>query len=159
MDSLKESRGSKSSQQSSKTKLYLATYNIRTLQSIKRLEVLEREKQRIKWNIPDLCETRLSGEKCLTLKTGHLLYHNNRNPNSHDGGVALLIHKNIKHLLTTMRTISTRVIYAVLKLPKRYSLQVIQVYVPTNTSPIEEIEQLYEDIPMAKKLKKRTLPL
>lgn len=49
-----------------------------------------------------------------------------------------------------MKTISDRVMYVMLKISKRYSLQVIQVYAPTSASEYTEIEQLYDDITLAK---------
>jgi len=62
------------------------------------------------------------------------------------GGVAILIHKRIRHLITKMKAVSDRIVYALLRLTQRYSLQVIQAYAPTSTSQIEDIERFYEDL-------------
>lgn len=146
---LKDSWGGKnSSPLQNKFKLHLPTYNIRTMRT-EHLEELEVELSHIKWNILGLCETRLPDEKCITLKSGHLLYRNNREENSHIGGTAIMIHTSIKQLVTKMKSISSRVIYIVMKISERYSVQIIQVYAPTSTAPDDEIEDFYDDISQA----------
>ncbi|KAL3287171.1 hypothetical protein HHI36_001650 [Cryptolaemus montrouzieri] len=135
----------------SKTSLNVSTFNIRTLKSEDRLVELEEELQHIKWDILGLCETRLPGEKCTTLKSGHLMYQRNTENNAHVGGVAILVNKRLTHKVIEMRSISNRVIYITIKISQRYKLQVIQVYAPTSTAEDEEIESFYEDISMAQK--------
>lgn len=132
-------------------RLKIATYNIRTMRLDNHLECLEQELKHIKWDIVGLCETRLPGEKTTLLKSGHILYQNNSETNSHNGGVAIMIHKNLKHQVIKMNSISSRVTYIILKLNKKYNLQVIQCYSPTSTSEDEEAEQLYEDITTARR--------
>lgn len=77
------------------TKLYVATYNILTMRKNEHLDGLEKELNTIKWDILGICETRLPGEKCTTLNSGHILYQKNaeENENDHVGGVAILINK------------------------------------------------------------------
>ncbi|XP_050306277.1 craniofacial development protein 2-like [Anthonomus grandis grandis] len=151
--SLKDSGGGKNSSPplliQNKFKFHLATYNIRTMRSTEHLEELEVELSHIKWNILGLCETRLPDEKCITLNSGHLLYRNNREDNTHIGGTAIMIHKSIKRLVTKMKSISSRVIYIVLKISKRYSVQIIQEYAPTSSAPDDEVERFYDDISQA----------
>lgn len=83
---LKDSGGGKNS--SYPTKLHIATYKIRTLKSPERLIRLEEKLSEVKWDILGLCETRLAGEKCTTLESGHVMYQNNKENNTHTGGVA-----------------------------------------------------------------------
>lgn len=64
--------------------------------------------------------------------------------------MALLIHSKLKHLITKTRAISDRVIYVMLKLNSRYSIQIIQAYAPTSASADEDTEQFYEDLTTAK---------
>lgn len=120
-------------------KFYIATYNIRTMKSEERLVGLERELENIKWNVLGISETRLTGEATTTLKSGHLLLQRN-SATAHLGGVALLIHRKIKHLVTKTKAVSDRIIYALLRLNQRYSLQIIQAYAPTSTVQNEDIE-------------------
>jgi len=42
--------------------------------------------------------------------------------------------------------VSNRVVYVLLRLNQRYSLQVIQTYAPINTSQNEDIERFYESL-------------
>lgn len=84
------------------------------------------------------------------MKSGHLLLQRNSDINSHTGGVALLIHNKIKHLVTKTRAISDRIIYVVLKFNNKCSMQIIQAYAPTSTSAVKDIEQFYKDLTAAK---------
>jgi len=114
-------------------KIYIATYNIRTMRLEEHLTSLERELENIKWDILGISETRLTGEATTTLRSGHVLFQKNSEA-THLGGVAILIHKKIRHLITKMKAVSDRIVYALLRLNQRYSLQVIQAYAPTRTS-------------------------
>lgn len=95
---------SKTRQKNKKT-IHLASYNTRTMRSEKYLTNLKKELQNIKWDILMISETRLSGEAVTILKSGHLLFQKNSNKNAHIGGVALMIHKRIKHLITKTKAI------------------------------------------------------
>lgn len=75
------------------TKLYVASYNIRTMSTPERLEHLEKELEDIKWDILGLCETTLQEEKSTLLRSGHLLYQNKSDTNLGVGGVGILINK------------------------------------------------------------------
>ncbi|XP_050306329.1 uncharacterized protein LOC126743336 [Anthonomus grandis grandis] len=127
----------------SKIEIKIATYNTRTMTSKEHLEILENELEHIKWDIIGLSETRRQGESVTTLTSGHLLYQKNADRNSHIGGVAIMINKKLKHLVTKTEAALNRVIYIILKINKRCSMQVIQVYAPTSSSPDQEVEQFY----------------
>lgn len=159
-DSLMDSGGGKKSTISTQHKpkythkIYIATYNIRTMRTENHLEELEQELEAIKWDIIGICETRLKGEKKTTLKSGHVLYENNSEINQGIGGVALIVNRKIKHEVVKYHAISNRVIYLVLKLNNKYQVQVIHCYAPTSSADDESIEQLYEDITSAKNMEK-----
>ncbi|XP_070152510.1 craniofacial development protein 2-like [Polyergus mexicanus] len=163
--SLTDSGGGKSStkrQKLSKTKhsgrnkkmVYIASYNIRTMRSEEHLTNLEKELQNIKWDILGISETRLSGEAVTILKLGHLLFQRNSNENAHIGGVTLMIHKRMKHLVTKTKMISDRVIYIIFKINSKYNMQIIQAYAPTSASTNEENEAFYEGLTAAKNTEK-----
>lgn len=105
------------------------------MKSIDRIIELEEELSYIKWDILGICETRLSEEKCTTLQSGHILYQNNSEIDTHIEGVAILINKRIKHKIIKIKSISSRV----------------------STSEDIEIEQLYDDISLAKRKENLTL--
>lgn len=90
----------------------------------------------MKWDIVGVCEARRPEERArIILKPGHL------------DGVAILINKRLRDQVIKMSLIS--VIYVILRLSKRYGLQIIQMYVPTNSSDDTEVEKLYENITTA----------
>lgn len=160
--SSKDSGGSNSSNRKplrqkllkSNAPLYIATYNTRTLRTREHLEEFEEELSHIKWDIIGVCETRLPGERCTTLQTGHTLYQNNAEERDYIGGVAIIINKNFKHNVIKYQAISERVIYITIKLNKRYHLQIIQAYAPTSKAEEEEIERFYEDLTKARQMEK-----
>lgn len=137
-----------------KKTIHIASYNIRTMRSEEHLTNLEQELQNIKWNVLGISETRLSGEAANILKSGHLLFQRNSNENAHIGGVALMIHKRMKHLITKTKAISDRVIYITLKINSKHNMQIIQAYAPTSASTDEENEAFYEDLTAAKNTEK-----
>ncbi|XP_072375694.1 uncharacterized protein [Diabrotica undecimpunctata] len=113
------------------------------------LDELEQELSNIKWDIIGLCETRLPGEVCTILKSGHHLYQKNFVENHHIGGVAFLINKRAPYKVSLFPhranelpikfcAVSNRVIYLVIALNSRYSLQIIHGYAPTGNSTDEE---------------------
>lgn len=132
----KSTRCSKERRRRNSKQLFIATYNAQTLRQDQRFEGLEQELQHIKWNILGLSEMRRSGEQCTTLRPGHLFYYKNSINNSHLDCVGF--HRQIKHLVIKIQTITERVAYIVMKLSKRYKLHVIKVY-PTSTADDEEI--------------------
>lgn len=90
----------------------------------------------------------------VVLISGHLMFQNNNNVNAHSGGVAIMVHRDIKHRVSKTCAISEMVIYITVKLNDHYSLQVIQAYAPTSTAENEEAEQFYEDITTARNAEK-----
>ncbi|XP_028178547.1 craniofacial development protein 2-like [Ostrinia furnacalis] len=131
-----------------KRQLALVTHNIRTLRSDEKIIELEDELSRLRWSIIGLSEVRREGEDTITLKSGNLLYYREGEQLS-QGGVGFLVHKSLINNIITIGSVSSRVAYLILRVSKRYSLKVIQVYAPTSTHPDEEVEAMYEDISRA----------
>ncbi|XP_064424659.1 craniofacial development protein 2-like, partial [Latimeria chalumnae] len=117
----------------------------RTLSSEMKLQELEEELRRIKWDIVGLSELRHKGEEQLELKSGHLFYHRG-SKNGRTGGVGFLIHKRLKNNIVELESISDRIARLVLKISKRYELQISQIYAPTSSYSDEEVEDFYEDL-------------
>jgi len=113
------------------------------------LTSLERELENINWDILGISKTRLAREATTKLKSGDELFQRNSDA-THLDGVALLIHRRIK---PSHQDESDRIVM-LLRLNRRYSLQVIQAYTPTSTSQIEDIERFYEDFIEARKSEK-----
>lgn len=131
------------------TNIYIASYNIRTMSNQEALFKLENELENIKWDVLGICETRLPGEKTTTLKSGHILYQKNHIEPKGQGGVAILVNKRLRHLVTEVNSISDRVIYIILRLNNRYSIQLIHGYAPTSQTEDQEMETFLEDLSKA----------
>lgn len=136
------------------TKIRVATYNIRTMSAPEHLTRLEEELKHIKWDVLGLCETRLPGEKATVLKSSHILYQNNRDDGGGHGGVAFLVNGRAGHRVSKFCSVSDRVICMVLRLNKRYTVQLIHGYAPTSGSDDEEMEAFLENISRALELEK-----
>lgn len=131
-----------------KRKMYIATYNTRTLSNELKILELEEELKQIHWDIVGLSEVRRRGEEQISLKSGNTFYYRG-NEESSDGGVGFIIHKRLVSNILHLESISPRVCFVVIKLNQRYSIKVIQVYAPTSTHTDEEVEMFYDDVAMA----------
>ncbi|XP_063635113.1 uncharacterized protein LOC134805838 [Cydia splendana] len=145
-------RGAKNLRQRSgyppRRRLALVTHNIRTMRTDEKICELEEELSRLHWDIVGLCEVRREGEDTTTLKSGNLLYHREGDQQS-QGGVGFLVHKSLVNNIITIDSVSSRVVYLILRISKRYSLKVIQVYAPTSSHSDDEVEAMYEDVSRA----------
>jgi hypothetical protein len=124
--------------------LYIATYNARSLLGESRLTELENELAEIKWHIVGLSETRRHGETIEQLKSGHVLYTVGNDKS--DGGVGFIINRSLADNVVEYKSASNRAAMIVIKLSKRYSLKVIQVYAPSTSHDDEEVEEFYENV-------------
>lgn len=150
---LKDSGGGmypdKTNQKKRRTKqLLVCTYNVQTLINNERLLQLEEELSSIKWDIMGLAEGRRRGEALMQIKSGHYLYHIGKEDES-VGGVGFLINKSIAPNITTYKGISDRVAYIILRLNRKTTLKIIQVYAPTTKHDDEIVDSFYEDITTA----------
>ncbi|PZC71243.1 hypothetical protein B5X24_HaOG213755 [Helicoverpa armigera] len=126
-------------------RLALVTHNIRILRPEEKICELEEELSKLHWDIIGLCEVRREGEDTVTLKSGNLLYYREGDQKS-QGGVGFFVHKSLVNNITTINSVSNRVIYLILRISERYSLKVIQVYAPTSSHSDDEVETMYEDV-------------
>ena len=78
------------------TKLFIATYNTRTLRHEERIESLEEQLKEIKWDIIGISEKRKKGECLAERKNGHLIY-NMGNNNEAKNGVGFVINKRLEN--------------------------------------------------------------
>ena len=150
-----EGRGAKGAKnhwvrKNNKTKLNLATFNVRTLCSNDKLDELEHELEstKMKWDIIGLSETKRKGCNSVLLKSGSLLSHSDRTTDGFQG-VGFLIKSNLIHKILEFKAESTRIASLTLKLNKRYKLKIVQVYAPTSSSTEEELEIFYDDLDRA----------
>nr|XP_037868983.1 craniofacial development protein 2-like [Bombyx mori] len=132
----------------SQRQLALVTYNVRTLRLDEKLIELEEEMNKLRWDVIGLSEIRREGEDTKTLQSGHLFYYREGEQKS-QGGVGFIVHKSLINNIVAIESVSSRVVYLVLKISKRYSLKIVQVYAPSTSHPDDEVEATYEDISRA----------
>ncbi|CAK1578662.1 unnamed protein product [Parnassius mnemosyne] len=129
-------------------RLDLATYNTRTLRTDEKIVELEEEIDKLRCHIIGLSEVRREGEETVILESGNLFFYREGDYLS-QGGVEFIVHKSPVNNVVKIESVSTRVAYLILRLTKRYSPKVIQVYAPTSAPSDEEVEEMYEDISRA----------
>ena len=127
-------------------KIYICSYNVRSLKGQDRLEELESELSatRFRWSVIGLSETRRKGEHLVQLNSGHVLY--TKGGEKSVGGVGFLVNKNIKDRVVEYRGDSSRVASLTIKINAKYHLQIVQVYAPTSTHEDEEVEEFYAEV-------------
>jgi len=127
-------------------KIYISTYNVRTLKDDDReTELLHELKEtKIKWHIIGLAETRRKGEQLVNTEDGHILY--TIGGDTSQRGVGFLVHRNIKNKIMKYEGLNDRVASLTMKINSKYQLQIIQVYAPTTSHDDEEVEEFYEDL-------------
>ena len=142
----KKTEGAKNHRSSGCCKfMTIATYNGRSLSNESRLQELEEELDKIRWDIIGLSEIRRKGEEEIELNSGHILYYRGTN-DGRTSGVGFLVHKKWKNHITEVDSASDRVARLVIRLSKRYSIQFIQVYAPTKSYSDEEVDEFYEEV-------------
>ena len=122
------------------------TYNVRTLSEDHRLESLLEELENINWDIVGLSEVRRQQEKLVELQDSHHLFYYRGKESEKSSGVGFLINREIAGNVVKFSSVSDRVAWIVIRLCKRYTLKVIQIYAPTSQSSDDEIESFYDDI-------------
>ena len=104
------------------------------------------ELDNINWHIVGISETHRMEEELLQLKvSGHLFYNKGREDVKRSG-VGFLVNRNIAGNIISFNSISDRVAWLKVKLNKRYTLKIIQIYAPTAISSEEDIETFYDDV-------------
>lgn len=119
-----------------------------TLRLDEKLVELEEEMDKLRWDIVRLSEIRRQGEDTITLQSGHLFFYR-VGEQKFQGGVGFTVHKSFMNNIVSFGSVSNRAACLILRISKRYSLKVIQVYAPTQTHPDDEVETLYEDVSRA----------
>ncbi|PIK56232.1 hypothetical protein BSL78_06870 [Apostichopus japonicus] len=69
-----------------------------------------------------------------------------RKKDKSEAGVGFLVHKSLAGNVTEFKGVNERLAQLTIKINKRYSLKIIQVYAPTSSYDDEEVEKLYEEI-------------
>ena len=108
--------------------LKIYTYNTRSIAEDHKLDQLLMELDNIKWHIVGISETHRMEEELIQLKVSNHLFYNKGRDDTKRSGVGFLVNKNIAGNIISFNSISDRVAWLKVKLNKRYTLKIIQVY-------------------------------
>jgi endonuclease/exonuclease/phosphatase family metal-dependent hydrolase len=125
--------------------ILISTYNVRSLMSEDRLLELEEELSKVKWHVVGLSEVRRKGESLQQLTSRNMLYTRGTDKGG-SSGVGFLVHKDLAGMVTDYKSTTDRVAMIVIKLNSKYSVKIIQAYMPTTGHDDKELEAVYEEI-------------
>lgn len=92
---------------------------------------LKKELEHVNW---DIAEVKRGSEDRVKL----LLFHYKGEMESTTGEIGLIIHRKLQRNIQSLNCISIRVMYINLRLNKRHSRKIIQVYAPTSNYEDEQ---------------------
>jgi len=118
--------------------LTIGTYNTRSLLGDDRLHELEIELDRINWDILGMSEVRRRGENLEQLKNGNIMY-TRENDNNSQGGVGILIKKDLAANIISFKITSSRVAQVIIKLSKRQRMRIIQCMHRQQATPMKRL--------------------
>ena len=126
-----------------RTKMKIATWNVRTMHQAGKLQNVKEEAIRLKLDIFGLAEVRWLGYGKLVSEDHTLIYSGHKKEHKH--GVGLLLSNVFARSVFGFHGISDRIIIVKL-FSKPFNLSIIQVYAPTSANSEEEIEAFYNDL-------------
>lgn len=122
------------------------TWNVRTLFAAGRLELLERELDRYKWNVIGIVETRWTGFGEVVTPDGHKIWFSGEDESAkHERGVGLLVHKDAVRSVLECTPVNSRMMTMRLS-AQPFDITIVQVYAPTSASSEEELDEFYEQL-------------
>ena len=127
--------------------LKIATWNVRSLNQLGKLDNVSQEMERLELNILGLAEVRWKGAGTIKVDKKTLVYSGG---NTHERGIGIMFDEITARSLKSYCPVSDRIMVAKLE-AKPLDLGIIQVYAPTSESSDEEIDKFYEDLDKAKR--------
>ena len=127
-----------------KEEVFLGTWNVRTLNGIGKIELLERELIKYKINIMGIAETKWKGPTChFKTDVGNLVVMAASDKKQH--GVGFMTDKETAKAVIGYESKHNRIISLRIA-AKPINMTLVQVYFPTSDHPDEEVDALYDDI-------------
>ena len=136
-------KSKKSKKKGRKRMLNIGTWNVQTMLELGKLHLLCQEIDRLKMDITGLCETRWSGEG--RFKIGDKTTFFSGNEKGGYNGVALMLNNKLADSVTEFNPISDRIISLKIE-TKPVTLNIVQVYAPASSRPLEEADAFYNDL-------------
>ena len=121
----------------------IGTWNVRTMRTDGKLDLLLKELEDYKINITGLCETRWKGEGVFNKEAHTIIFSGSEKGG--ERGVAIILDQHHSKCLLSHNAVSERMVTIKLN-TKTAPLNIIQVYAPTSESEEEEVEQFYTDL-------------
>ena len=122
----------------------VGTWNVRTLQPCGKVEELEHELKRYRWNVIGLAEVRWKGNGEKTTDSGNVIWYSGLT-DKRQQGVGFIVNKEIVNTVIKVDHISSRII-SIRLAAVPMNITIIQVYAPTSDYDDDIIEEFYEQI-------------
>lgn len=122
-------------------KVYIGTWNVRTLHATGQLDILLHQLKNVSWSIMGLSEVRWTGAGEFD-KGEYKVIYSGRTDDKHRQGVAMILKKEATRALIGYDTVGPRILKARFR-TSCGKATVIQVYAPTADSTDEEIDEFY----------------
>ena len=129
-----------------KCTMKIATWHVRTLYQSGKLEKIKQEMTRLQINILGLCEKRWTDAGWFQSDDFKILFSGG---SKYEGGVGLIVDKEISKSILGYWTISDKLLLMKLK-GHPFNISIIQVYAPTSDSDDEDIDKCYDMLDQAK---------
>ena len=121
----------------------IGTWNVRTMRTDGKLDLLLKELDEHKMSITGLCETRWKGEGVFNKEAHTIIFSGSEKGG--ERGVAIILDQHHSKCLLSHNAVSDRMVTIKLN-TKSAPLNIIQVYAPTSDSEEEEAEKFYTDL-------------
>lgn len=126
-----------------KSKINIATWNVRGLLGVGKLQILQRELKAAEIDICGLAETHWKGKGHFTTND-HQIFVSGSDTASRNG-VAIMVNKRIAQYVESYQAINDRIIEVTVR-TKPTNMHLIQVYMPTTDADDQEVEDIYQEI-------------
>jgi len=119
-------------------------WNVWTLREAGKIEQLEYEMSRYRWNMLSLCEVRMKHFGETLTSDGHKLYHSGREA-KHEHGVGFIIHKDTADAVVGCRPISSCIMTIRLNAAP-FNITIILAYAPITDHEDEEVKDFHNEV-------------
>ena len=124
--------------------LRIGSWNVRTLYEAGKTAQVAKEMQRYRLHILGISETHWIRHGRQRLSTGELLIYSGHEENKvHSEGVGILLGKTAQKTLRGWEPHGPRIILASFTTRKKFNLNIVQIYAPTNEAEDEEKDDFY----------------
>ena len=127
---------------STRTKLKIGCWNVRTMYETGKQAQVIREMRAYKLHLLGISECRWTGCGKRITSTGETIVYSGRNDEKHQGGVAIIMNRNITKAMLEYAPVNERIIRARFQ-AKQGKLTIIQCYAPTNEADDEAKKDFY----------------